>query len=285
MKSNSKNAFFFAILVSTLGLGATGSLSAQVISTTVVATGVSQNNPSTETFDLEGNGPTDWVQFGVGSGGTQGFNLVNEKSGGSVGSLDTIGAVSQTNNTFAGQTENTQHIYVSYTNGTDPTTSDAGVGAIGIQTGFQDGQPSPDGTTLSFTIDFNQAISNGTVSLVGDTYTVGTATLTAALSNGNTTTTITGTPTGSPFNEEDDVFTIDLNNITAGSSLSLSWDLTTGVAGDAYSDLGLDGVALNLTPAAIPEPSTYAMMFGGLAALIGVQRLRRRSEVNSTSQP
>jgi len=114
------------------------------------------------------------------------------------------------------------------------------------------------------------------VELGGDTFGVDVATLTAALSNGNTTTTNAGTALA---NEQDDIFTVNLSNVTAGSSLTLSWDLVAGdpnVYGGAYDDLGLSGVALNLTPA-VPEPSTYAMLLVGFATLIGAPYLRRRS--------
>jgi hypothetical protein len=259
------------LLASLIACGSPLSLSAQIISTTVAST------TTGETFDLESNGPTDWVQFGV-SGSSTGFNLSNEKSGGSVGGLDTIGAVNQGNDPYAGSTETTQQIEVSYTNGTNPATATtSSVGNVGILTGFAGGNPSPDGTTLSFTINFNQAISSGTVELGGDTFGVDTAALSAALSNGNTTITNTGTAFA---NEQDDIFTVNLSNITAGSSLTLSWDLVAGdpnVYGGAYDDLGLSGVALNLTPAMTPEPSTYAMLLVGFASLIGGLRFRHRS--------
>jgi hypothetical protein len=265
------------LLVLVLVFGATHKGSAQIISTNVATTS------DGETVDLQGSGPTDWVQFGV-NGTSSGFGLTNELSGGSVGGLDTVGALTESNDaadpTGAGGIQNTENIFVSYDNGTSPTASTSLIsgtpaGQISSLTGFTGVNGSEDetnGTTLSFTINFNQAISSGTITLAGDTYGVTAATLTAALSNGNTTATDTAPTT----DEQNEIFTIDLSNITAGSSLTLSQELVTGsasVSGGGYDDLAFNGVALNLTAA--PEPSTWAMMMLGAAGLIVLVRRKR----------
>jgi hypothetical protein len=268
---NSNRTPLLVLLALALVFGATARLSAQIISTTVAT------SPNGETVDLQSSGPTDWIQFGV-SGTTAGFGLSNELSGGSVGGLDTVGALTESNDaadpTGAGGTQNTENIFVSYTNGTSPTASTSLIsgtpaGQISSLTGFagvNGSEAETNGTTLSFTIDFNQAISSGTITLAGDTFGVTAATFTATLSNGNTTTTDTAPTT----DEQNEIFTIDLSNITAGSSLTLSQELVTGsasVAGGGFDDLAFNGVALNLTAA--PEPSTWIMLaLGGIVLLI-----------------
>jgi hypothetical protein len=212
-------------------------------------------------------GTTDWVQFGV-SGSSSGFSLTNEKGGGSVSGYDTVGAVSLSDDTYTNagvQTSSPQ--YVSYTNGTSPASSATTIGGTAageysIQTKYSINNSEPaTGATLSFTIDFNNALSSGNIYVIGNSYAVPEALFTAALSNGNT---VTATE-GYGSSNQNDIFDIGLSNITAGSSLNISWavESMSGSGNPAYGNVSLNGVALAL----VPEPSTYAMLLGGLALL------------------
>jgi hypothetical protein len=263
---------FFALSVLALVFGTNGRLSAQILSTAVAS------QTGGETLDLQSAGPTDWVQFGV-SGTAEGFSLANEQSGGSVGGLDTVGPVSVSDDTYGGRTEITQTIDTSYSNGTSPASSSADVegtsaGGWVIQSnygGFTGDTPAlpADGATLSFTIDFNKAISGGTIVVGGNTFAVDAATFTAALNGGNTKTASAGYGPA----EQNDIFTIDLGHVDAGSTLTLSWEMVTGDVGSplngagAYDNVSLSGVALDLT--AVPEPSIWMMVaLAGIVLLI-----------------
>jgi hypothetical protein len=289
MKSN--RVVYHAMAAVALVFGTSASLSAQIITSAFVSSTTSAQN-----VDLTGVGTTDWVQFGV-NDGTAAFGLANEKSGGS--SLDTVGAVSLSGSpdSLSGRTEDTQNTSVSYTNGTSPASSATSVtdadyspsvtgpaGTFAIQTGFNSSASNPHnpeiGSTLSFTIDFNQAISSGTVTVAGNSFAATDAKFTAILSNGNTKILDPGVASGASTidaNDQSDIFTLNLSNITAGSHLDLSFTLAggSGFAGDLYDNVSLSGVALQLTEA--PEPSTYAMMLAGVAVLFGFLRFRRQT--------
>jgi hypothetical protein len=236
--------------------GTIAAISAPTISTTIFDQGTDSG-----TFNLETYGTTDWVHFGV-SGTSTAFDLTNEMSGGSVGGLDTVGAVSESNDPTAGRTQNTSNIAVTYANGTSPGSSASLVdgvdaGTWNIQTGY-DGDAVTN-AALTFTIDFNKAISSGTIYVAGNNYSA-PADFTASLSNGNST----DTPVLIGYPNRYDIFAVDVSDITAGSSLTLSWIMPTG---NGLDNVSLSGVALDLTEA--PEPSTWLMMaFGGIGLLL-----------------
>jgi hypothetical protein len=266
MNMTTTSARIFMTLVGFLSVS-TFALEAETIS------GVTVEDFSTGqgVMNLQTLGTTDWVQFGV-SGSSTAFELTNEKSGGSVGALDTVGAVSESNDSIAGQTQDTSNLNVSYSNGTNPTLSSATVdsqpaGNWSIQVGYDgSGNTAITDAALSLTIDFNQALSSGDIYLGANSYQE-TGELFASLSNGNSTTT-TETNTGSNLY---DVFDVHVIDITAGSSLTLKWEAPETTNG--YDNISLSGIALDLTSA--PEPSTYALIGFGVATLVIVARFRR----------
>jgi hypothetical protein len=211
------------------------------------------------------------AHFGV-NGTSTGFGLTNEKSGGSA--LVSVGAVSEIGVAPGpGRTQNTSDLYVSYANGTSPASSTspvsgANAGMWNVQTGYGGAATN---AGLSFTINFNQAISSGDIYVgvndYNDSGLTPTLTFTAALSGGNTET-AAGT-NGLPNSY--DVYDIKVSNIDPGSTLTLSYVMSVGQAADNVS---LSGVAFDLVEA--PEPSTYALLGLGLVALFAMTRIRRQ---------
>lgn len=273
-------AFTSALLLSFAGISAA---SGQTVDASVLASGYSSSGlENVGVLDLSASGTTDWVHFAV-NGTSTAFNLTNEKSGGPVGGLDTVGAVSESGaytgggTFFAGRTQNTSNMNVSYDNGASPlsstsTVSGSPAGKWSVQTGYGGGAFTNAG--LSFTIDFNQAISSGHIYLAANNYVDGstpeipTLALNASLGSGASSTVDV---TDSGVNNLYDIFDIAVGNIAEGDSLTLSFTMFNGAGNDNVS---FSGVALDLTAA--PEPSTYALLGGGMVCLIALGRFRAR---------
>lgn len=70
--------------------------------------------------------------------------------------------------------------------------------------------------------------------------------------------------------------------LTSAIGTPLTFRIYAGVAGTAGSaNWRIDDVTLNVTAIAVPEPSTYAAIFGGVA-LVGVAVMRRRKRTTIT---
>jgi hypothetical protein len=237
------------------------------------------------TYDTSSD--TYWVQFGV--GGTEIANayqsspaLLNPSSTG--GGIVSVSAPTQANDGDAAErTQTTSGITFQYDNGTGPVSSadsvyepDSGgyndqAGTFSVQTGYGN-NPATSGQTLTFSVDFLQAVSSATIAVIANGY---NATSTLSFSFGGTPVTINDPDpsytAGNSLSNDNAVYYVQVSDVSAGNVLTIQDELTATEGGAA--NISLSGFAIDVAP----EPSTYAMMIGGVAMLIGIVRLRRLS--------
>jgi len=70
------------------------------------------------------------------------------------------------------------------------------------------------------------------------------------------------------------------DNLIASGNVSVGGVVDTNQSDFAYSASGDQGILSLATPAAVPEPSTWALMIGGLASLAFFGRMRRKANGN-----
>jgi hypothetical protein len=70
------------------------------------------------------------------------------------------------------------------------------------------------------------------------------------------------------------------NNLIAAGNISVGGVVDTNPSDFAYSSAGNQGILSLATPAAAPEPSTWALMIGGFASLLFLGRMRRKANGN-----
>jgi hypothetical protein len=272
---------FFAYTA--LILGCTSVVNAQTIAVTSDAgTGTSGSTYAISTTDPY------FAQFGV-TGALAGPTLLNVG-----GSGLSVTPITEFGDTTPEQTQFTSGASVSYTNGTSPTNSNTTVtnttnltqrltgiaGAVSVQTGFTGNNDTAQrsGQGLEFIITFDQAFSSGSLVFVLNTYSA-TSTTTYTLDDpvAGDQSVSADDPTPPPAYANDDFLQqIQLTNVAAGDTLTVS-DLETAGEGSPYDDISVTGFAL--TSVTVPEPSTYAMLFGGLGMLVLVSRFRRKLSV------
>ncbi len=236
-----------------------GALHAQMIKS-LTATG----GPSGFNYDTA-NDPY-WAQFGVsGTDATASASSVNVMSGAS--SAVTVSSITESGDSIDARTQYTSKIDFVYDNGTSPQSSTTNnAGDISVQTGYGGSEPSS-GQALTFTLTFNQAVSEGSLDLVANDY-QGASTFNFAFSNGATE------PVNDPYppdvDNDDDIYTLSFADVPVGSVLTVT-DTMTSTLGNGNTSIS--GVAFTVLD--VPEPSIWAMMIAGMAFL-GF-RLRRKS--------
>jgi hypothetical protein len=132
------------------------------------------------------------------------------------------------------------------------------------------------GGTLTFDI-------SGLSSYIGDTFTLVTyaagdsngqgsnLTLTAGGTGGNTSTTLTTSATDRKIS----IGLGDAYNTFTGTLSGSTLTVHAAALGGNYN--GLNGFQLQLNPASVPEPSTYALLLAGFGGLLLIRRIRRTS--------
>jgi hypothetical protein len=195
--------------------------------------------------------------------------------------------------------------------------ADSGIYGFGIELDGTGAGAVNSGTTTIYGLEYNNDLQPGSVNLTGawsgtgtfslGTYVDGINTLTLVggefdtnKENGSNVTgdtlfySLTG-PSGS-FTPVNMNFGADLSD--GGNYQNQLWDYQSGTTnllaglnpgtytitvygeaftsdGNAYASNGGNNFTATFT--VVPEPSTWAMMFGGLVVLVGLQRLRRKS--------
>jgi hypothetical protein len=237
-------------------------LHAQVINSLTVTA----SNPSTLTYNTSPSDPY-WAQFGV-SGTDTGTDLVNVMSGAS--SAVTLGPLTVSGDTAFVQ--NTSGIDFVYANGSSPVSSATNsAGEYSVATDVD-----TTGAVLTFTLTFNQAVSEGTLDLVANDYQA-SSTFDFTFSNGATKPVDDPVPpfnniNGYYYHNDDDVYTLSFSDVPVGSILTVT-DTEVSSIPDNGGNTTITGLAFTVLD--VPEPSTWAMLLAGLAFL-GF-RIRRRS--------
>ena len=268
----------------TLCLGSIFAVTTLHAQTIAVSQGQDTGN---DALDFNASNDPYFVQFGV-SGTSAAATDINTESIAGAAPLSTT-AVSEFGNSVGEQTQFTSGITLSYNDGTSPTnsttttvTNESGAtgtaNAVSVQTGFTGNATTEQrsGQGLMYTITFNEAISSANLSFLFNDYN-SLSTITYTLTGA---TSVSATNPSGPVQSENDIFTqnVSLSNIAAGATLTVS-DLQTGIPGGptGYDNISATGFAVtSLMPATVPEPSTYALMLGGVTLLFGMLRFRNR---------
>jgi len=286
-----------ALGVLAIALFAAENIHAQII-TSSGATGPGSANFSYDTSNpATGAAYPYWAQFGV-NGSDVGPGLMNVMSGAS--SAVTASAITQSGDSVASRVQSTSGIYFQYdnnstpgslsnANGTSPTSSatvmsspylqdGATAGEVSVQTGYGSDAPQT-GQTLTFTITFNQAIASALLHVVANDYNA-TSTMNFSFSGGGPSVNIDdpyppngSAPTVGP--NDNAIYYLGFSNVSAGTVLTVT-DTVTSYLGGASNE-SISGVAFPSLVVETPEPSTYAMMLGGVVVLLGVLRFRART--------